>query len=89
MVKLQLESALLWQGKAYMSLEDYVKAKAQIMAGLSVVPFHEDLHKALQEAQTHLVDSRPTSPAPQLPSSSGTSSKRWGKRTPLICRTGR
>ena len=47
-----------------MILEDYAKAKAQVLEGLSRQPFEEDLQEALMEVTHHLVGSRGPSPAP-------------------------
>ena len=45
------------------------------MEGLSIDPLDQDLQKALVEVKQHLVDSRPSSPAP--PQAAAPSSKRY------------
>ena len=37
-----------------MLLDNYMKAKSQLLEGLGIEPFHEGLQKALLEVQQHL-----------------------------------
>lgn len=58
--------AYLQQGVAYMLLDNFLKAKSQLLEGLAVEPFHEELQKALRTVLQYLADSRTASPAPAL-----------------------
>lgn len=66
-----------------MLLEQYDKARGQIMEGLSLKPFNEDLQKALLEVKQHLAGSRSNSPAPPQQTSL-TSSKRYSSLPAFI-----
>jgi len=46
--------AYLQQGVAYMLLDNHMEAKAQLLEGLGVDPFHEELQKTLRAVQHHL-----------------------------------
>jgi hypothetical protein len=49
-----------------MLLDNFLKAKSQLLEGLAVEPFHEELQKALRTVLQYLADSRTASPAPAL-----------------------
>jgi len=68
-------SHIAGQGVAYMLLDNYMKAKSQLLEGLAVAPFHEELQKILRAVLQYLAGSRTASPAPAL--ASATPNKRY------------